>query len=284
MYSVMKHIKQQYPDMKNKERLIADYILGSKEKFRTSSIAKNAEAIGVSQASITNFSKKLGLKGLSQLKMELAKEETADRPEYTAALSSADTVKDTLDKALNNTVTALYNTRKTVDSSMIEKACRILADADEVMLFGIGGSRIPCEDLYLKLSRIGFRVDVPFDNHVALTKVANLKKNSAVILFSTSGRTKEIIDILNRTKEYGVTSILVTQNVNSIARNKADIVLSTSLEENNIRIGTMTARISQLYLVDVLFMQTAVQFGSDVFDKLTETHDAVQQYKVDKEK
>ena len=284
MYSVMKHIKQQYPDMKNKERLIADYILSSKEKFRTSSIAKNAEAIGVSQASITNFSKKLGLKGLSQLKMELAKEETADRPEYTAALSSADTVKDTLDKALNNTVTALYNTRKMVDSSMIEKACRILADADEVMLFGIGGSRIPCEDLYLKLSRIGFRVDVPFDNHVALTKVANLKKNSAVILFSTSGRTKEIIDILNRTKEYGVTSILVTQNVNSIARNKADIVLSTSLEENNIRIGTMTARISQLYLVDVLFMQTAVQFGSDVFDKLTETHDAVQQYKVDKEK
>lgn len=284
MYSVMKHIKQQYPDMKNKERLIADYILSSKEKFRTSSIAKNAEAIGVSQASITNFSKKLGLKGLSQLKMELAKEETADRPEYTAALSSADTVKDTLDKALNNTVTALYNTRKTVDSSMIEKACRILADADEVMLFGIGGSRIPCEDLYLKLSRIGFRVDVPFDNHVALTKVANLKKNSAVILFSTSGRTKEIIDILNRTKEYRVTSILVTQNVNSIARNKADIVLSTSLEENNIRIGTMTARISQLYLVDVLFMQTAVQFGSDVFDKLTETHDAVQQYKVDKEK
>lgn len=269
--------------MKNKERLIADFILNNKEKFSLSSIAKNAEAIGVSQASITNFSKKLGLDGLSQLKMELAKEDTQKNNIYSSKLLAEDSVKETLDKALNNTVTALYNTRKIIDSNMIDIASGLLSKADEVMLFGIGGSRIPCDDLYLKLSRIGYHVDVPFDNHVALAKVANLKEMSVVILFSTSGRTKEIVDILKRAKERGVTSILITQNVNSIARNHADIILSTSLEENNIRIGTMTARMSQLYLVDVLFMQTAVKLGNDVFEKLTETHDVVQQYKVDEE-
>lgn len=282
MYSVTRHIKQQYNNMKNKERLIADYILMHQETFRTSSIKNNAEVIGVSQASITNFSKRLGLKGLSQLKMELAKDTPAGE-EYGSELSSGDTVKDTLDKALNNTVTALYNTRKTIESEMMERAAVLLSESTEVVLFGIGGSRIPCEDMYLKLSRIGFSVDVPFDNHVALAKVANLKKDAAVILFSTSGRTKEIVDILNRTKECGIPSILVTQNVSSIARNRADIVLSTSLEENNIRIGTMTARMSQLYLVDVLFMQTAIKLGGDVFEKLTETHEAVQQYKMDED-
>lgn len=281
MYSVSKHIRQQYSDMRRKERMIADYLLEYKDAFITSSISVNAGNIGVSQASITKFSKKLGLSGLSQLKVQLAKEQDDVTAQYSEELLSDDSVKNTLDKALNNTVTALYNTRQTVDSTGLKEASEWLSGAGEVVLFGIGGSRVPCEDLYLKLARIGIKVDVPFDNHVALTKMQALKEDGVVVVFSTSGRTTEIVDILKRAKAQGTKSILVTQNVNSAARNNADIVLSTSLEENNIRIGTMTARMSQLYLVDALFMRTAINMGTGIFDNLTKSHDAVQQYKTD---
>lgn len=43
----------------------------------------------------------------------------------------------------------------------------------------------------------------------------------------------------------------------------------------------MTARISQLYLVDVLFMRTAIKSGDDIFEKISDTHEAVQEYKLD---
>lgn len=265
-----------------KERLIADYVLENREDFLTASIAENADNIGVSQASITKFSKKIGLKGLRSLKVELAKEHTKSNNEvYSKSLSPEDTINDSMDKALNNTVSALYGTHKTVSYDAIEEAADTLANADEVVLFGIGASRIPGEDLFLKLIRIGIKSVVPFDNHVLLTKIPILEPNAVVVLFSTSGRTKEIIDILKLCRDRGVKTILITQSISSPARNIANIVLSTSLEENNTRIGTMTARISQLYLVDVLFMRTAIKSGDDIFEKISDTHDAVQDYKID---
>lgn len=281
MYSVIKHIRQHYSDMREKETLIANYVLENKDAFISQSIAENAEVIGVSQAGITKFSKKLGFKGLRQLKVELAKENSDHETLYAKELSSEDMVEDTLDKALTNTVTALHNTRQTVDSNELKRAGLWLAEADEVVLFGIGGSRIPCEDLYLKLARIGVRVDVPFDNHVAIAKLQALDESGVLLVFSTSGRTTEIVDILRQARKQGIRSILVTQNVKSAARNNADINLLTSLEENNIRIGTMTARMSQLYLVDALFMRTAMNMGSEIFDNLTRSHEAVQSYKTD---
>src|SRR5699024_6694805 len=144
-----------------------------------------------------------------------------------------------------------------------------------------GASRIPSEDLYLKLSRIGIKSVVPFDNHVLLTKIPVLKEGSVVVLFSTSGRTKEIIDILKQCRSNGVKTILITQSISSPARNIASIVMSTSLEENNIRIGTMTARISQLYLVDVILSRTAIKSAEVSFEKFNDTHEAVQDDEMD---
>lgn len=282
MYSVTKHIRSQMDSFSRKERLIANYVLENREDFLTASIAENADRIGVSQASITKFSKKIGLKGLRSLKVELAKEHTKSSKEiYSKSLSPDDTVKDTMDKALNNTVSALYGTHKTVSYDAIDEAAETLSIADEVVIFGIGASRIPSEDLFLKLLRIGIKSVVPSDNHVLLTKIPVLKEAAVVVLFSTSGRTKEIIDILKQCRSHGVKTILVTQSISSPARNNASIVMSTSLEENNIRIGTMTARISQLFLVDVLFMRTAVKSGDDIFEKISDTHEAVQDYKLD---
>src|SRR5690625_498940 len=282
MYSVTKQIRGQMDAFSRKERLIAKYVLEHSEDFLTASIAENADSIGVSQASITKFSKKIGLKGLRSLKVELAKEHTKSEQEvYSKSLSPEDDVNITMDKALNNTVSALYGTHKTVNYRSVEEAAETLASASEVVLFGIGASRIPSEDLYLKLSRIGIKSVVPFDNHVLLTKIPVLKERSVVVLFSTSGRTKEIIDTLKQCRSNGVKTILITRAINSPARNIASIVMSTSLEENNIRIGTMTARISQLYLVDVLFMRTAIKSGDDIFEKINDTHEAVQDYKMD---
>src|SRR5699024_9484588 len=97
---------------------------------------------------------------------------------YSKSLSPKDDVNVTMDKALNNTVSALYGTHKTVNYDAVEEAAETLASADEVVLFGIGASRIPGEDLYLKLSRIGIKSVVPFDNHVLLTKIPVLKEGS----------------------------------------------------------------------------------------------------------
>ena len=81
MYSVTKQIRGQMDAFSRKERLIAKYILENSEDFLTASIAENADSIGVSQASITKFSKKIGLKGLRSLKVELAKEHTKSEEE-----------------------------------------------------------------------------------------------------------------------------------------------------------------------------------------------------------
>lgn len=74
MFSVLSQIKKRLEYMTPVERRIADFMLNNPNKvinMPVKEIAKNSET---SDAAIVRFAKRIGLKGIKELKVELAKE------------------------------------------------------------------------------------------------------------------------------------------------------------------------------------------------------------------
>ena len=84
---------------------------------------------------------------------------------------------------------------------------------------------------------------------------SKLTERDAILAFSYSGATKELLDILRVAKAQKVPTLLVTRYPGSPGAAQADLVLQCGSTEGPLQLGSIAARIAQLYLVDVLFSE-----------------------------
>ncbi|WP_078382263.1 MurR/RpiR family transcriptional regulator [Sutcliffiella halmapala] len=279
-FSISKQIERQLDRFTDAEKVVATYVIKNAERVTHMSTKELANACGGSEASIIRFCKRLGTQSFKILKIELAKEVSVNNEiVFDSPLQFQDDTSTVIQKVMFNTIQALQNTEKIVNVSSFTEAVETLSKADRVYLFGVGGSAVVAQDFKQKLLRINISAFQSEDNHLQMMMVANATKKDAILLISTSGKTKEILDVLAVAKERGVPTILLTQHAPSPARRLADIVLTTSEEEQNLRIGTMTARIAQLAIIDALFISICSERGQGVYERIINTHKAVQRRK-----
>ena len=109
-----------------------------------------------------------------------------------------------------------------------------------------------------------------------MVMATNMTKDDVLFVVSTSGQTKEVVELMQIAKDKGAAVILLTQHGSSPASRLADILLTISVEEQHIRIGTMSARIAQLAIVDAMFIRLCIQKGNQVFERIIDTHNVIQ--------
>ena len=93
------------------------------------------------------------------------------------------------------------------------------------------------------------------DTHIQAMSIALMEPGDAVLYFSYSGSTQELVENLKLVREKGGGSVLVTHFPKSPGAVYADVVLQCGSTEGPIQGGSIAARIAQLYLVDVLFSE-----------------------------
>ena len=91
------------------------------------------------------------------------------------------------------------------------------------------------------------------DSHLQAIAASRLTPGDAVIYFSYSGSTEELLKNLRIIRERKARTILITRFPKSPGASYADIVLQCGSREGPLQGGSVAARIAQLYLVDVLF-------------------------------
>jgi len=281
-FHVLKHIKSQMEAFTPSEHAVAEYVLEYPDKVMEMTTKQLASSCGSSEAAIIRFCKRIGINSFSGLKIELAKTswiEEPENPEVNTLLHFEDSLETVFSKVTMNTYQAIKNTEKLFSVEELERAVEALHHADRVYLYGVGGSAVVAEDFTQKILRLNYLAFQAGDIHVQMMMAANMTKNDVLFVVSTSGQTKEILRLMTVAQEKGAKIILLTQHGKSQARKLADIVLTISEEENNIRIGTMTARIAQLVIIDALFVALCMKKGHGVFEQIVETHNIVQRMK-----
>ena len=251
---VFTKINREYYQLTGAERKIADHIMLQRQECQFMSISELAEAAEVAEATVSRFCRRLGYRGYSAFKLAVAGSAAgpSPAPQYSGAVSEDD-VADMCQKLCAADVDAITQTMTMLDPASVTAAADLLLAADRVMCMGLGGSMILAREaahLFSTALPNFYAVDDP---HHQTIRAAMLTPRDAILYFSYSGSTRDMLDLMKLAKERGTKLVLITRFPNSPGASLADVVLECGAKEGPLQIGSMATRIGQLYLADVLF-------------------------------
>lgn len=261
------------------EKKLADYILNHRNEVTLSSAQSLGERVDVSAAAVIRFSQRLGYRGYTALKVDLAQDSTDDCQSFDDMINQNDSMAAVVKKAENLNTMLQNQVYRLLNVNSLEKAVSTLLECDTIFLFGIGGSGIVCMDFMEKLSRINRRVVCHSDFHDQLACSAHMTKKDAALAVSYSGNTHEIITAMQSVKEIGAASIAVTQFRKSPLTKLADIPLFIPTTERELRLGAIASRNASLIVTDLLYMGVAKNNIELTKEYLLKTKDATKRLK-----
>ena len=270
-------IKAIFNDFTPVEQKVAEFILENPSKVPAMSIKELAVASKSSDASVMRFCKALGFSGYRSfivgLTLAIADNE-ADTGLYTD-IRPGDSVKSVVRNIFRNERQALTDTENILKTTEVEKAVAILGSSEAVHFFGIGASGLVCLDAVQKFRRIGASSYAHTDFHDQLTSAALLGSKDACVLFTYSGKTKEIQLILKLLKAQNCKIIAVTQLRKTNLLKGADVYLNVLTREVTMRSGATSSRIAMLSIVDIL-LSCVLSTDYDKYEKkLLKTYEAL---------
>lgn len=219
------------------------------------SISELAEAAEVAEATVSRFCRRLGYRGYSAFKLAVAGSAAVGPPASPlyGEIASEDDVAEMCRKLYAADVDAITQTLTTLDPACVTAAADLLLAADRVMCMGLGGSMILAQEAAHLFSTAFPNFYAVSDSHLQAIRAAMLTSRDAVVYFSYSGSTRDMLDLLKLARERGAGIVLITRFPKSPGASLADIVLECGAKEGPLQMGSVAARIGQLYLMDVLF-------------------------------
>ncbi|KEZ48629.1 MurR/RpiR family transcriptional regulator [Metabacillus indicus] len=252
-------IRSHYARLSEKEKKIADFILENPKEIIHSTINETADRLGVAEATVFRFCKRIDFKGYQAMKIALASEIMSPIQQIHEEINENDNEKAVAEKVFQSNIRTLENTLQILDFSSIEKAARILAGANRVDFYGTGGSAIIAMDAYHKFIRTGISAYAFIDSHFQLMSASQLTNNDAAVIISHSGTNKDTIKIMNTARKNGAKTIGITSFPKSPVGQNSDVALFTSSEETEYRSEALASRIGQLSLIDALYVNMMIQ-------------------------
>ena len=131
---------------------------------------------------------------------------------------------------------------------------RLLDSCKTIYMFGLGSSLLVAHDAYLKFLRINKSCMVSDDWHSQLLQAMNINKDDLAFIISYSGGTEEMLRCAREIKKRGAPILALTRSDASPLAKLADINLCVASSELLIRTGAMSSRISQLNVIDIIYM------------------------------
>lgn len=275
---VQSEIKKNYADFSAVNRKIADYFLSNSQGVVSKTSAEIAEAVGVSPASIVRFVKRLGFKGLDEVRVRLATERAVkgEQQEINPIVAPEDTLPEMCEKINVLIKGTADDTFTDMDLAALQAAIDQIRGARMVYLFGIGASSLPAYDLFHKLNRAGKQASFVFDTHIGIEMLSYAAAGDVVIAFSYSGHTKETILACEYAKSKGVNVILVTRNRSEKIRQLADQLLTVPNNEHLLRVGAISSMYASMMVATTLYLGTIQdQIDLEIEDRMKITREWV---------
>ena len=263
--NVFQKISSEYYQLTASEKKVADFVIANQRNTQFMSISELAEECDVAEATVSRFCRRLGYKGYNAFKLAVANS-TARRvgePPLSGEPSPEDSVQEMCQKLYGNDIEALAQTLALVRPEQVAAAGEILGTAGRVLCMGQGGSMIMAMEAAHLFSTAYPNFQPVYDSHLQTIAAATLTPRDAVLFFSYSGSTRELMDLLEVVREQGARIILVTHFPKSPAAAFADVILQCGANAGPLQLGSVAARIAQLFVIDVLFAEVCRRGGGE---------------------
>ena len=262
---MLERIKSTLSSLAPAEQRVGKLLLTDPRTFSTLPVTELAERAGVSKPTVVRFCRSMGYEGLSDFKLKLAGSLSEGVPFIHRNVGAQDSSNDVLVKVIDNTVTAFLKYRNDASSAAIDKAAEAIAlthkKGKRLEFFGVGNSGIVAQDAQHKFFRLGFHTISHSDGHLQIMSASLLGPGDCLVVFSNSGRTRDLLDSCEIAKKNGATTVVVTASGSPLA-SAGKIHLAADHPESYEKFSPMVSRLLHLMIVDVLATAVALRIGS----------------------
>ena len=254
---ILSLIHLRYNSLTNTEKKVADYILENIKNVIYMSITDLADACNVGESSVFRFCKTLKLRGYQEFKIALAHSTSSEdeMPQFTSKVTMQDTIDELSSKMFAATVNALTETQNLINTNDVSNAVDMLIKGGRIHFFGVGGSLMTALEANNKFMRITNKTECTIDSHLQIISASLMAKDEVAVLISYSGSIKDLIQVAKVAKERGAKIILITRFSKSPLANYADVILLCGANEGPLQAGSLSAKVSQLYLLELLYAE-----------------------------
>lgn len=218
--ALMDQVALRYNRMSKTQQKIAHFLRGDRQCLLFEPLAVFALKSGCSESSVVRFAQFLGYSGYSAMQDEMRKELLCivqDTP-FTSGAAESDSVADPFLASAKISYDRIQATYARLDRAVFEKSCRLLMEADNVLIigymdgFGVGAQMLHMLDVIrdnVRLSRLLFETN-EVNRH--------LNSDTVALFFSFAPHYKYTYQLLEQAKKKECVSILVTDSfVNPLA-------------------------------------------------------------------
>lgn len=249
---------QEYESFTRSERKIADYVLEHQQETQYISITDLSAECEVAVSTVSLFCRKLGLAGFNDFKLELARAALPAGPQASqpgGEITREDTPGQVMGKVLHAAQDALNNAYHMLSDTALERAAELIQRAGQVICLGQGNHSVVALAAWAQFSTTSPKFKTIQDSHLQTVVLSTLSPEDAVLYFSYSGATHEVLEAAEVIRNRGARLILVTRYLNSPASAYADTVLLCGPSEQPFQFGSSSALMAQLYVVEVLLSE-----------------------------
>lgn len=204
---------QEYERFTRAERKIADYVLEHQEETQYISITDLSSQCGVAVSTVSLFCRKLKLAGFNDFKLELARAALPAGPEVSQSggeITREDSPGQVMGKVLHTAQEALNNAYHMLSETALERAVDLIQGAGQVVCLGQGNHAVVALAAWAQFSTTSPKFKTIQDSHMQTVMLSTLSPEDAVLYFSYSGATHEVLEAAEVIRNRGAKLILVT--------------------------------------------------------------------------
>lgn len=271
---MLDRIRASIPALPPAEQRVARLLLSDPRSFASLPVGELAARSHVSKPTVVRFCRSVGYDGLADFKLKLAGSVNEGLPFVHRPVEDDDKAGDVVVKVIDNTVAALLRYRNAAAPQAVERAIVALAaacrDARRIEFYGVGSSGIVALDAQHNFFRLGVRTAAISDGHMQVMSATTLREGDCAVLISSSGRSRDLLDVAEIARRKGATLIVITASGSPLATSlksgaqagSQQVLLAADHSEDADRYSPMVSRLLHLMIVDILSTGVALRLGS----------------------
>ncbi|MCR9135432.1 MAG: MurR/RpiR family transcriptional regulator [Alphaproteobacteria bacterium] len=240
-----------------REQRVADFVLANLENIAFLRQAEIAEGADVSVATVNRFCVTLGCEGFRDFKIRLAQNVAVSLQYMGDASSETSEANQVVGQVFSALLDSLSLARSQLDSGSIEKAIKVLDNANRILFVGVGGgSANVAREGAFRFFRLGIPAEAHADGYLQRMVASTFEQGDLVFAISASGQPTELLDSVAIARQYGAETISLTKTGSPLAA-ATDVSIEIDIPEDQDIYKPTASRLVFIAIIDVLAAGTA---------------------------
>lgn len=278
---ILNTIFSEFNNFSDSEKKIAEYIINNKEKIIDMTIGELASLSQVSDATVSRFCKKCGMKSFHHLKITLAKEIVESDSNKIKVSNNIDitNIGQSLKNILANKIEEISETILHMGEKNISNILDVIKSSNTIQFAAVGNTIPVALDGSYKFNQIGIPAIANTIWETQLAYTFNLTENDTIIIISNSGSSKRLISVIEAAKSKNTHVISITNSKKSPIAMMSDYHITTATREKLFLDEYYFSRISAAIVIEVIYLLLATD-KKDVYKNLSRHEQAIADDKI----